>query len=763
MIASKQTSFATHLRNTLLTFLLFGAVAVVAYGAYSWQREEGDVRENLFILSGFLASASQAFFDDIGNGLEPLGDILEHVDILRHPELARPYLLKFQQLHHEVTAMAVFAPNGAMLINTAVLPGQALPDLRLDPPYLKNLQQDMASTARYTIGPPEFGKAIQRWRFSLRYGVRDDAGKLKFLLQAAIPLEHEGTFLHQLAVPPESYIGLLRADGFQQARWPVEDANKIYGRISPGPAARMILADPSLQTGYFSGLSPWIAGDKQRVGAFSHLPHAAMYAYVSVPAQYLLNRWWRHNAPVFLSFILFLTMFAIISVRVTKREKAHSQDLLTQAHHDSLTELPNRAAVKKILQSQILLAKSDQKNFAVLFLDLDRFKNINDSLGHTIGDELLIAVAQRISSFLQAHDTVGRLGGDEFLILLPDSNNASAVLTTQRLLDGFSAPFQIAGYTLQISPSIGVAMFPEHGEDTATLLKHADTAMYESKRMGRNAYTIYMEQLSVRVNRRLEIENQLREGLRLGQFHLVYQPIVDMSTGRIIGAESLLRWTMPDGQTRLPAEFIDVAEDSGLILALGEWVLRVACEQMQSWIKAGIELRVAVNLSTRQFQDPRLIEKVTAVLRDTGLHPSRLELEITESAAMYNPEDSMRILGALKRMGVTIAIDDFGTGYSSLSHLKRIPADIIKIDKSFVDGLNIEADDTAIVRTIIALADTLEKQTIAEGIETKAQYEAVREMGCDFAQGHWLSEPLAPEAFQQLLQGGLQVVAKLIA
>ena len=758
MRSIETTPFSRLLRKALLTFLLVGIAGLSSYGLYSWQREERDVRDTLLILSGFLASASQAFFDDLGNGLAPLGELLDQLNVAKNPEFARAHLVNFQNRHPQVAAVAVFAPDGGMLINTAVKPGKPLPDFRLDPPYIRQLLQDMDSPAPYTVGPPELGKAIKRWRFPVRHVVRDRNGKPKFLVQAAIPLEKEGTFLHQLPVPPNSYIGLLRADGYQQARFPVGDDTSTYGRESPGPAARMIRAQPGIQEGYFSASSPWVEGELQRVGAFTKLPNLEMYAYVSVPAGYVVKRWWQHNLPVLISFVAFFGLFVAIAYRVTKREGLHSRELIDQARRDVLTGLPNRACLNNILNSNISSAAAGQKKFAILFLDLDRFKGINDTFGHGIGDKLLIKVAQTILPLLRGGDVLGRFGGDEFLLVLPGSDGGGVVLITQRILDVFNAPFEIEGRSLRITPSIGIAIYPEDGQDIESLLKHADTAMYESKRLGRNAYTFYVDQMGKRVRDRLEMEHHLRDALQNNSFCLVYQPIVEMHSGNIVAVEALVRWVMPNGKWRLPGDFIHVAEDSGMIIPLGEWVLRTACAQLNLWVASGLDLRMAVNLSTRQFQDPHLMEKVMAVLSETEVEAARLELEVTESAAMLNPEETIKILREFTARGMRIAIDDFGTGYSSLSYLKSIPADTIKIDKMFVDGVGSELQDATIVRTVIALASALEKETVAEGIETLEQYIAIRDMGCDFGQGFWISVPLKAEELTQLLSRSTQLV-----
>ena len=413
MHLSNATPFTRSLRIAIIAFVLAGIVALFAYGVYTWQYEKREVRDNLTILSGFLASATQATFDNLGNGLEPLGQLLDKSDVLRNPEASRPILMKFQARYPEVGSMAVISLEGVMVINTLSRQGEPLPDYRLDPPYLEKLKAVIASPDRYTIGPPEYGKLLKQWRFPFRHVVRDGYDRPLFVLQAAIPLESEGNLLQRLPLPPRSYIGLLREDGYQQARWPVEDPSKIYGRLSPGPAARMIQANPTIRSGFFDASSPWTGAESQRIGTFTHLPTASMYAYVSAPASYLWDRWWRQNVPVLLSFFLLIAVFGGVISRVALRERTHSLELLNQARRDNLTNLPNRAAAEEILKSAANVARAAQQQFSVLFLDLDHFKDINDTLGHTIGDQLLLSATKEIKRSLRNADILTRFGGDE--------------------------------------------------------------------------------------------------------------------------------------------------------------------------------------------------------------------------------------------------------------------------------------------------------------------------------------------------------------
>jgi diguanylate cyclase (GGDEF)-like protein len=745
------TSFTRLLRNSVLALLIGGTAALFAYCLHSWDREEREVRDNLLIQSSFLAAASQSFFDNLGSGLNPLGQLLDKNNVWENPEGCRGILDEFQKRHPEIAAMAVFAPDGKMLVNTAIRPGDPLPDFRKDPPYIKRLLQDMTNPAPYLVGAPEYGKAIQRWRFAIRHVVRDEHGQPLFLVQAAIPLEREGTFLHQLPIPPNSFIGLLRTDGYQQARWPIDDTSAIYGKVSEGPIAQAARSDPNLRSGFVRGQPFWTDSKGQRVAAFTKLGRGDMFAYVSAPWIHVWQQWWAHNAAVLVMSLLFLLAVSATAHRIWRREKLHRQELISQARRDALTGLPNRAAAEEMMQFCIGMSHVLDRKFSMLIVDIDRFKDINDSLGHATGDQLLVAITAVIKQTLGNEGMLSRLGGDEFLLVLPARGADTCLDIAERLIEAFRQPIRVGEHSLQVTPSIGIAQYPEHGTDIDTLLKHADTAMYESKRHGGNRSSVYLDELGERVQERVQMERMLREALRDGRFKLAYQPIVDLHSGDIVGAEALVRWVREDGGTIMPQHFIGIAEDSGLIIPLGDWVLNTALAQVKAWGDGGHELWVSVNISPRQFQDPKLVEKIATALETNDVEAGRLGVEITETVAMLNQEVSTRILGELKSMGIRIAIDDFGTGYSSLSYLKRIPADRVKIDKSFVDGINVEVDDTAIVHTILALADILDKSVVAEGIETEDQYHALRGLKCHLAQGYWISRPLSPDEFTSLL------------
>ncbi|WP_150048424.1 MULTISPECIES: bifunctional diguanylate cyclase/phosphodiesterase [Methylomonas] len=423
------------------------------------------------------------------------------------------------------------------------------------------------------------------------------------------------------------------------------------------------------------------------------------------------------------------------------------------ANYDPLTGLPNRVQLDNRSQYAIKLAQRNREKLAVMFLDLDHFKTINDTLGHSIGDALLVELANRLLAVLRAEDTATRLGGDEFILLLPDIETIGAKILAQTLLTTLSEPYRIEQYDLTLTVSIGIALYPEDGKDFETLAKNADSAMYCAKREGRQSYRFFSAEMEARSSRNLKLVNALRRGLENQEFRLCYQPQVDMRDGRIIGVEALLRWDSAELGPVSPAEFIPIAEDSGLILPIGAWVLQTALRQIKIWLDQGYApMTMAVNLSALQFGQANLPELVENLLSDIGLAPAFLELELTEGVAMQNPQTAIAMLGSLHDLGVRLSIDDFGTGYSSLSYLKQFKIYKLKIDRSFVRDIGSDAEDRAIVNAIINMAKSLGLKTIAEGVETTEQHTYLREQGCDEMQGYLFSKPLPADQLQLLLQ-----------
>jgi diguanylate cyclase (GGDEF)-like protein/PAS domain S-box-containing protein len=422
-----------------------------------------------------------------------------------------------------------------------------------------------------------------------------------------------------------------------------------------------------------------------------------------------------------------------------------------QANYDSLTGLANRSLLNDRLQQAIYTAASYGARLAVVFVDLDRFKFVNDTLGHDVGDRLLQVMAERLTAAVAETDTVARLGGDEFVLLLHGHAGQDTVATVlERLLPTIAAPLRYGQSDLEVTCSIGVSLYPDDGSDPATLLKHADSAMYRAKEQGRNNFQFFTEELNRAIKERFDLESQLRRALERGQFELHYQPRVQLTTRRIIGAEALIRWHVPGRGMVSPATFIPVAEEIGLIGQISEWVLEAACTQNKRWLDAGLTCSVSVNISPQQFRGDLLVPLIARVLHETRLDPGSLEIEITESTVMHAGERMVEMLHAIKKLGVHIAVDDFGTGYSSLSYLKRFPVDRLKIDRSFVQHIA-DADDAVIVRAIIALGHNLGLKVLAEGVETEEQLAFLRANDCDELQGYYVSKPVSAWQMTKLL------------
>ena len=427
------------------------------------------------------------------------------------------------------------------------------------------------------------------------------------------------------------------------------------------------------------------------------------------------------------------------------------------AYHDNLTTLPNRSSFSLILNHGIAGARRDGKKLAVLFIDLDRFKNINDTLGHDAGDALLREIGGRLRHCIRQSDSVARLGGDEFVVLLEEISTPGHVAKVARkILSDIGDALNILGQEFRVTASIGISVYPQDGEDEQTLMKNADIAMYHAKQEGKNNVQFHSEQMNTHTLERLALESSLRRALEREEFQLYYQAKMDLGSSRVTGMEALLRWQHPDLGMVPPAQFIPIAEETGLIGPIGQWVIRTACLQNKAWQDRGLpSIRVAVNLSPRQFTDDNLAKSIAAILKETGMNPNCLELEITESMIMYNVEKTMQKLIALGKMGIRIAIDDFGTGHSSLAYLKRFPIDTLKIDRSFISDLPGDAEDKAIAAAIITMGKSLDLTVVAEGVETRDQLDFLRAHGCDEFQGYYAHKPMPAEQFAKVLQAGM--------
>jgi diguanylate cyclase (GGDEF)-like protein/PAS domain S-box-containing protein len=447
----------------------------------------------------------------------------------------------------------------------------------------------------------------------------------------------------------------------------------------------------------------------------------------------------------------------VITLRDVSEVQDMSRQMIHSAQHDPLTGLPNRILLNDRINQAIAHAARQGQQIAVLFLDLDHFKHINDSLGHAIGDKLLQSIAGRLELCIRGSDTVSRQGGDEFVVLVTEMKEPKAALiSANRLLAAVAAPHGIHGHDLHITASIGVSIYPDDGLDAETLIKNADTAMYQAKKNGPQSHQFFQQSMSVRAVERQSIEESLRRAMERDEFTLHYQPKINLATGAITGVEALIRWTHPERGMIPPGLFIPVAEDTGLILPIGGWVLRQACAQAKAWRNAGLpDVTMAVNVSAMEFKDAKFIENLFNILNETATDPAVLRLELTESVLMKDAEAAITVLRSLRKRGIEVAIDDFGTGYSSLSYLQRFPIDELKIDQSFVRQIGSADGDTAIVTAVISMARSLHLRVVAEGVETPEELAFLREQQCDEVQGYYFSKPLPAPLLAGLLRNGV--------
>jgi len=571
---------------------------------------------------------------------------------------------------------------------------------------------------------------------------------------------------------PLLYWGVVRdVTAQRQAQEQLELSRKIIRHTSEAmlvtdAAERILTVNPAFEriTGYSAdeviGKTPRTLSSGRHTKEF----YQAMWATLNETGQWSGEIWDRRkNGEIYPKFLtinairegeqLQLSHYVAVFVDITDR-KAQEERIEFLAHHDPLTGLPNRAALEVYLEGALSMARRHGTELAVMFIDLDNFKTINDSLGHHAGDQLLCEVARRLRDSSRESDRVARLGGDEFVVILEGIKRGEDVAgVAQKYLQAINQPYAIDQHELHTSPSIGISLYPSDGADAEALMRNADTAMYYAKSNGRNNFQFFAESMNLAANKRLHLESELWRALGENQLMLHYQPQVDLLTGKIVGVEALIRWNHPERGLIPPADFIPIAEETGLILPIGHWVLLTACRQAKAWLDAGSDMGdMAVNISAHQFRQPEFAQSVRNVLEETGLPPERLELEITESTVMNSADDSVHMLAELKGMGVKLAIDDFGTGYSSLAYLRRFPIDRLKIDRTFVTDMENDADAASLVASIIALGRSLGLRLVAEGVENSAQADLLRDKECERVQGYHYFRPGSAESILASMQ-----------
>lgn len=612
-----------------------------------------------------------------------------------------------------------------------------------------------------SIGQPVRVPDSQEWKLQFSRRLNTEDGGFAGVVVVEVDAAYFVSGYESAKLGEQGLLGLLGSDGifrvrrsgnFTTAGGRLDDANLALEGDS------MEASDPVVSTQ--DGIKRYIS-----VRQLFDLPLAVVVGlseqeFLSEVRQHRETYLWRAaGGSILLLFVIF-QLYRLSSELARSRQEAveeqvaHARQVEYLAFHDGLTGLPNRSLFSKLLTQSINNAKRYKRKLAVLFLDLDRFKQINDTLGHDAGDDLLKEVARRLQSCLRESDMVARMGGDEFVAILPEleEENYSANVA-RKILAVVAEPFTLAGQEYRVTVSVGISTYPQDGEDEQTLTKHADIAMYQAKQEGKNNFQFYSDKLNANSLERLALESGLRHALESNEFELHYQAKRDSRDGHITGMEALLRWNHKDLGTVAPMKFIPVAEESGLIIPIGKWVLRTACAQNVAWQKQGLpRLSISVNLTARQFFDDNLLRDLAKILKETGMAPELLELEITESLLMRDVDKTLGILNELKRMGILIAIDDFGTGYSSLTTLQQFPLNTIKIDRSFIRNVAKSAGDKALTEAIIAMGRALSLTVVAQGVETKAQADFLRKKSCDEFQGFYFYKPVPAEEIPQLLR-----------
>ena len=744
-----------------MALLIIGIGSVLAWR--SWQTEKAHELLYLSSLVEITGKSLDGYFAGHARRLHQLG-----ADILAtgHPVVSketRVLLGRAKDGDADFLHVNLSLPDGHMMVADDVEPGRPLPFVGGSESF-KLALRDIDAGEEFNIGRALIAGHGGQWVIPLRLGARDDSGRLRFILSATLPLARQQSFWQDVPLPAGSALGLLRDDGYMISRYPTPkaiDYAEAYGKPRTGRLREYLVENRFPQRGVTEGYNSVAKADY--LFAFHRLSAYPLTVFVSTPLANVKGKW-LGQAQFSGILLLFLLGGGYLVYHWSSRQllawdaerAAHEAKVEFLAQHDPLTALPNRLLAEDRFQQAVAFAEREHAKVALLFLDLDNFKSINDSLGHEVGDALLKDVTGRLGQCLRRTDTLSRQGGDEFLVILADLRNPDSInRVVESLLEQLKAPFDIERHQLATTVSIGVAIYPDDGHEFGTLLRKADTAMYNAKSAGRNTYRFFTEQMNIDADERLRIRNWLNQALDHDGFMLHYQPQVDLAGGAIVGIEALIRLQHPLVGTVLPGRFISVAEDSGLIVPMGDWVLRQACRQAAAWRAAGWPgLVIAVNISAVQFRRGDLEKSVMAALAESGLPAVNLELELTESLLIENAEYVLATIRKLKGHGVRFSIDDFGTGYSSLAYLKRFSVDRLKIDQSFVRDLLADPEDAAIVRAIVQMAHTLGVVTIAEGVEDDATRILLREMGCREAQGYFFGRPMSADNIGEYLSSG---------
>lgn len=718
-------------------------IGFISYAVSSWIDVRKQVESDLNHINRLFSQSIESAFLHHETVLKILGLRFLDIDAGNYPERGRGLIDDLMEVNPAMAGFGLSQPNGQLLLVSGIPAGKPLPNLLEQIRSTATFMQ-VFDTNRMVVGRTYFMPLLNKWLIPIRIAVRDEQNFVKLVMSAGLDVDASGALWNATALPEKMRITLLRQDGFVQLSLPtlVSDRIAIYDEPFLGELIPAIHR-PLDQDPFYP----------ESNAVSSSLLDGQMRSFVSYPGSHL---WDKLSHQLVMPTLLFTAAFLLTWIlfrSVLRNQRHYESQLLNQAHFDALTNLPNRFLALDRLTQLLKEAKRDNEKVAVLFIDLDDFKKINDSLGHEMGDKILVQAAGRLSEAVRAGDTIGRLGGDEFVVLLGGINDAiDARSVAENLLDHFQEPYRLDNRELALTASIGIAIYPDDGASPAELLRNADSAMYHSKEQGRNIYHFFTEAMNKDVTRRLLLEEYLRGALERDELYLCYQPLVDVVTRSIIGTEALLRWTNPTLGTVTPDEFIPIAEQSGLIVPIGRFVLNNALKMNALWQDCcGQDLKISVNLSPRQFRDPDLLTFIQQTLKQTGIRGASLELEITEGVLMSSHTQVDAALAALSDLGISISMDDFGTGYSSLSYLRSYPFDTLKIDRGFVNDITVDPQDRELVNAAIAMAHSLGLKVVAEGVETEEQFSLLAAQGCEIVQGYLFSKPVSAEKIKEML------------
>ena len=717
----------------------------VAYAVSTWSEVTRQIETELNYVDGLFTNAIESSFQHHESVLKILGQRLLEVDFSSNPERGRALVDELMEVNPAMAGFGIAEPNGQLLLVSGVAPGKPLPNLLEQSESMVTFLQ-VFDTDGLVLGWTYYMPLLKKWLIPIRIAIHDDQGFIKLVSTAGLAVDADQAMWNAIDLPDDVQVTLLRKDSFVQLQLPTPTVEHRPRYQDPAPDETFGRDHQPLERDPFY---------PESVAVSSYLMDGSMRTFVSYPESRL---WKEFSSRLIMPALLFVAAFLLTWMlyrSVLRNQRAYESQLLHQANYDSLTKLPNRLLITDRLSNDLARARRLGKKVAVFYIDMDQFKRINDTYGHKIGDILLNGCARRLEEILREGDTVGRLGGDEFLLILPDLESENDVeILASRVLRSFVSPFMLEGHEIFSTVSIGVSLSPQDGDSTEALMQNADTALYKAKDEGRNSYYFYQQALNEEVARRIEVERELRKAMENNEFRVVYQPQATLDSYRWKSAEALVRWDSSALGAVSPVEFIPIAEEIGLITEIGELVLRTALQDLKHIQAFEPEFSISVNASVRQFRSDTFLQETLSLLEEAELPPEILELEVTESVLA----DGAEKFNGLREAGIRLAVDDFGTGFSSLSYLKQIPINTLKIDRAFIQNLETDQPDATLTTAIIALAKELGLDTIAEGVETESQLAFLKYHGCNLVQGYLLAKPMPIQNLLVELQTNTQKV-----